>query len=169
MIKRLNKISPIPLAKILCCMHTVVGIILGITVTITSLMTSEEGGMGAWSLLVFPVLNAGLGFLAGIFIAGSYNVFSQWFGKIEFDIIYVEVYIAVNKQEVNMKEVVKRPRKTVTRVAKNRIEETVITEEFANIQQKIQDVAYDLFCKRGCTHGNDVEDWIEAERIVKGA
>ena len=27
--------------------------------------------------------------------------------------------------------------------------------------------AYELYEQRGCEHGHDVEDWLEAERIVK--
>lgn len=36
------------------------------------------------------------------------------------------------------------------------------------INKKISEVAYDLFLKRGATHGNDLGDWLEAERIVIG-
>ena len=28
-------------------------------------------------------------------------------------------------------------------------------------------VAYELFERRGCEHGHDFEDWVEAERIVR--
>ena len=86
---KLQKISVMPVAKILCCLNALVGIILGVIVTIGSLTgQGDEGlwGLGAWSLLVFPVINAGMGFLTGIFLAWSYNLFSQWFGGIEFEI-----------------------------------------------------------------------------------
>ena len=29
--------------------------------------------------------------------------------------------------------------------------------------------AYDLYLARGCEHGRDVDDWLEAEREVRGA
>lgn len=32
--------------------------------------------------------------------------------------------------------------------------------------EKIQKKAYELYEKRGYSHGNDVSDWLEAERIV---
>ena len=32
---------------------------------------------------------------------------------------------------------------------------------------KIQKRAYELYVKRGFNHGNDLADWLEAERIVK--
>ena len=31
----------------------------------------------------------------------------------------------------------------------------------------ISEVAYELFLKRGATHGNDLGDWLEAEQIVQ--
>ncbi len=35
-----------------------------------------------------------------------------------------------------------------------------------NLQQEIAKVAYDLHQKRGWSHGRDLEDWLEAERLV---
>jgi len=37
----------------------------------------------------------------------------------------------------------------------------------AEIQQRIASKAYELFEKRGYGHGNDLGDWLEAERLVK--
>lgn len=34
------------------------------------------------------------------------------------------------------------------------------------LSEEIAKVAYDLYEKRGCVHGYDFEDWIEAEKIV---
>ena len=36
-----------------------------------------------------------------------------------------------------------------------------------DIQRRIQDKAYELYQKRGCSCGNDLDDWYEAERLVK--
>jgi hypothetical protein len=36
-----------------------------------------------------------------------------------------------------------------------------------DLSQKIAEKAYELYVARGCENGHDVEDWIEAERIVK--
>lgn len=33
-------------------------------------------------------------------------------------------------------------------------------------REEVEKVAYSLFEKRGYGHGRDVEDWVEAERIV---
>lgn len=35
-----------------------------------------------------------------------------------------------------------------------------------NLQEEIARVAYELYLKRGCVHGHDLDDWLEAERIV---
>jgi hypothetical protein len=86
---KLKEISIMPVAKIFCAFHAVVGIVLGVIVTIGSLTGQEDEGfwsLGPWSLLVFPIVNAGLGFLTGAFLAGGYNLFSQWFGGVEFEI-----------------------------------------------------------------------------------
>ena len=38
-----------------------------------------------------------------------------------------------------------------------------------NRHEKIAYKAYELFEQRGCTHGFDLQDWFEAEKIIKGA
>ncbi|MDP2912124.1 MAG: DUF2934 domain-containing protein [Candidatus Omnitrophota bacterium] len=43
-------------------------------------------------------------------------------------------------------------------------EERSSREEF---MQLVQQKAYDLYKKRGCQSGNDLEDWLNAERLVK--
>ena len=35
-----------------------------------------------------------------------------------------------------------------------------------NLYEKISRIAYDFYEKRGKVHGYDLEDWLEAERIV---
>jgi len=40
----------------------------------------------------------------------------------------------------------------------------VSREEF---MQLIQKKSYELYEKRGCQSGNDLEDWLNAERVVK--
>jgi hypothetical protein len=54
---------------------------------------------------------------------------------------------------------------------KNRIE-TPLAQTSSSKEdhsQKVQQKAYELFVARGCAHGYDVEDWIRAEQIVRGA
>lgn len=35
-----------------------------------------------------------------------------------------------------------------------------------NLHEEIAKIAYELYLKRGCVHGHDLDDWLEAERIV---
>ena len=35
------------------------------------------------------------------------------------------------------------------------------------LQSRIRDLAYQLYLERGCVDGHDVEDWLEAESIIR--
>ncbi len=37
-----------------------------------------------------------------------------------------------------------------------------------NLREEISRAAYELFEARGCVHGFDLDDWLQAERIVLG-
>ncbi len=54
---------------------------------------------------------------------------------------------------------------------KNRFEAPLAQTTFSqeDFNQKVAQKAYELFVARGCAHGYDVEDWYQAERIVKSA
>ena len=70
-----------------------------------------------------------------------------------------------------------RPATTVKRTGtksatpKNRIETPLSQTSYSNgdFYQKVQAKAFQLFEARGCAHGFDVEDWLLAEQIVRGA
>jgi len=53
--------------------------------------------------------------------------------------------------------------------SKNRIETPLSQTTYPpeDFYQKVQELAYRLYVARGCVHGHDVEDWIQAEEIVK--
>ena len=55
-------------------------------------------------------------------------------------------------------------------VLKNRFGDPLAqtTKSNGDLSQKIAQKAYDLYVARGCENGHDVEDWIKAEKIVKG-
>ncbi len=36
-----------------------------------------------------------------------------------------------------------------------------------DLNEEIAKVAYEFYKKRGMTHGNDFEDWVKAEKIVR--
>ena len=42
------------------------------------------------------------------------------------------------------------------------------TESFTPNHHAVAERAYRLYEKRGCVHGHDVEDWLEAERELRG-
>lgn len=86
---KLQSISILTLAKIFAALHAMIGLVLAVIITIGSVTTGQEDGvwsLGPWSLLVFPVVNSILGFVTGSIIAWGYNLFSQKFGGIEFEI-----------------------------------------------------------------------------------
>ena len=86
---KLQKISLKPLAKLLCVFHAIVGLILGIIAAIGSAVTQQEDvffSLGAWSILAFPLVNAGIGYLTGIIIAWAYNVLAKKVGGVEYEI-----------------------------------------------------------------------------------
>ena len=49
----------------------------------------------------------------------------------------------------------------------NPSEQTTIAKDDFN--RKVQETAYKLYAARGYADGYDVEDWLRAEQIVKGA
>ena len=54
---------------------------------------------------------------------------------------------------------------------KNRLETPLSQTTYSSedFYQMVQETAYQLYVARGCAHGYDVEDWLAAEQIVKGA
>lgn len=38
--------------------------------------------------------------------------------------------------------------------------------DIQEIRDRVAAKAYELYVKRGCTHGHDAEDWFEAEQLV---
>ncbi len=59
--------------------------------------------------------------------------------------------------------------KKVLRSKKQILSKKVSKESLSpeELHEKIQKKAYELYEKRGATHGNDWADWFEAEKIVK--
>ena len=84
---KLIRISPMPLALFTMTVQAVVGLIFGLAVTVMSLtgLDTGPGSPGIWAALLFPVLNAIFGFLAGLFMAWSYNTFSRMTGALELE------------------------------------------------------------------------------------
>ena len=85
---KVKKISVLPFAKMFCALYTVIGLIIGIILSIVSLATDDEQltmGLGLWAILVFPFINMVMGIAIGSFIAWCYNLMSIVFGGIELE------------------------------------------------------------------------------------
>ncbi len=57
----------------------------------------------------------------------------------------------------------KRKRNGASRRSKRAADSTMVEQE---LREQIAQKAYELYEKRGRTHGCDAEDWLEAERLV---
>lgn len=55
----------------------------------------------------------------------------------------------------------------VQRYIKNAMKRPKVSVNPPDLLTKVQSKAYELYEKRGCSHGNDWSDWFEAERQVK--
>ena len=57
-----------------------------------------------------------------------------------------------------------------SRVPKSRIESPIekVTKSNGDLNQKIAEKAYELYLQRNGAPGSAEEDWIQAEKIVKG-
>jgi hypothetical protein len=92
----LRKVGVLSLAKIETILMAIFGLILGLFYGIlSSFVNSTEYAasatdssliLGWWSVLVFPVLYAILGFVAGAIGALLYNMVSRWVGGVELDL-----------------------------------------------------------------------------------
>ena len=60
--------------------------------------------------------------------------------------------------------------KSQSRTSESREIPIKVVSEFSlsddQLRQRIATKAYELYECRGCCHGHDVEDWLEAERLV---
>ena len=53
-------------------------------------------------------------------------------------------------------------------MTRSRVKKALLSEASAPIaQEEITRLAYELFERRGRTHGHDRQDWFEAERILQ--
>ena len=90
---KLMKISTKSFVLIFASLNVIAGVLLGAVVTVVSLVNPPEPGsneVGAWAVLVFPVLNGILGVAAGFFLAGIYNLLTRFFGGIELEFEPIE-------------------------------------------------------------------------------
>jgi|GEM_PF-2066515 len=85
---KLKTIAIMPFAQIITVIQIITGFILGLVVTVVSIVAPNEqaaGGVGAWSILVFPVLNGLIGFSTALFVAWAYNKLAPKVGGAVFE------------------------------------------------------------------------------------
>ncbi len=83
---KLMKISVKSFVLIFSLINTIIGFVLGIFVTLTSLFAADEqAGLGAWAILIFPVINGLLSTVASALLAGLFNLFAKLFGGLELE------------------------------------------------------------------------------------
>ena len=72
--------------------------------------------------------------------------------------------------ESKEKELAIRPKNKPLAVKKKSVKsKSKLTKSSINdpeIHQQVAVRAYELFEKRGCSHGRDLDDWLEAEKVV---
>ena len=84
---KLKKIGLWSFVRIFSALQVVTGFFLGIGIAIASFLNPGDPsfGPGAWSILLFPVLNGLLGLAVAALLAVLYNLFAQWFGPMELE------------------------------------------------------------------------------------
>jgi hypothetical protein len=69
-----------------------------------------------------------------------------------------------SKLQYKIREIERRKMPRKKTVKKPKAERKITADEFiARVRMK----AYEIYEKRGYSHGQDLDDWLEAERIVK--
>ncbi len=67
----------------------------------------------------------------------------------------------------NNKLTTKTTDKSVAAKKKSFLQKSVATfVKQGNYNQRVAEKAYELYLQRGAAHGNDLNDWFEAEKIV---
>ena len=85
--KRIKRIAPVQLGKLLAVMYTLFSVIFVPFMLIVSLATPEGKGPGLILCIVLLIIYIVMGFLGGIVGAFIYNLSAKWVGgiKIEFE------------------------------------------------------------------------------------
>lgn len=90
--QKLNKIGVLSVAKINAVIGAILGLIWGILAAIIGTTFAVLGGLGAlaglglWSIIVFPIVYALIGFVGGAIGAFLYNLVAGWVGGIEVEL-----------------------------------------------------------------------------------
>jgi hypothetical protein len=87
MTTRISNINPVQYGIVYGVLCALLGLIGGVIVAIVSLVAGSSanmpGGMGLLSIVIFPIIYAIIGFIAGIVVGFIYNLVAGWTGGIE--------------------------------------------------------------------------------------
>lgn len=84
--KQIIRIDMMSLAKIMCVLHAIVGVVIAIIFLIgASVSPNKEQGFSAalMMIVILPLLNAAIGFTTGCFLAWLYNILAGRLGGIK--------------------------------------------------------------------------------------
>jgi membrane-anchored glycerophosphoryl diester phosphodiesterase (GDPDase) len=91
---KLKKISTKSFVLTFTVINVIAGVILGAIVSLVYLIApppdQNNGEMGVWAVLIFPILNGLLALSTGAFLSWIYNLLAQKFGGIELEFDKVE-------------------------------------------------------------------------------
>jgi len=96
-IHRLRRIGVLSLAKFQAIFGAAIGLIIGVFFTLFATMMGAAGGVGAaefgmmagvgvFAIVLFPLIYAIFGFLAGALMAWIYNLVAGWAGGVEISV-----------------------------------------------------------------------------------
>ena len=88
MVTRIRNINPIQLGIVYAVLYALVGVLIGLffgifSSTMSSLAPGGAANFGWLSIIIFPIMYAVIGFIAGIIGGFLYNLVAGWTGGIE--------------------------------------------------------------------------------------
>jgi hypothetical protein len=89
MVTRIKNINPIQLGLVYATLYALIGILVGICVAIFTMAAGSLASSGGFpnfgwlSVIIFPIMYAVIGFIAGIIGGFLYNLVAGWTGGIE--------------------------------------------------------------------------------------
>ena len=86
--KRITRIAPLQLGKVLAVLYGCVSLIAVPFLILASVLgaKSGNGGIPIVLALVFPIFYAIAGFIGGVIVAAIYNLIAGWTGGVEFTV-----------------------------------------------------------------------------------
>jgi hypothetical protein len=82
--KRLTHIAPLQLGITLGILYGVISLVIVPFFLLAAIFGSKGGIMGVGFAIIFPIIYAVGGFIAGVIMAFVYNLVAKWTGGVEF-------------------------------------------------------------------------------------